>query len=146
MRYKHKPIHIMLVEDNPADADLAREAFRTNDIPYRLSVADTAGEALDFAFRRGVHRSAQRPDIIVLDLRLGAESGHDVLSRLKSDPHTHCIPVIVMSASEAEPDVHQAYGSFANCYITKPFHVDEFMRVIREVERFWAHVAVLPDP
>ena len=143
MRYK--PIHILVVEDNPADVALMREALTSNEIPFRLTIAETAGDALDVAFRRERHLGPSRPDIILLDLKLGQESGHDVLRKLKGDPRTHCIPVIVMSSSEADRDVRDAYGSFANCYVTKPFQLDEFVEVVRQVENFWARVAVLPE-
>jgi two-component system, chemotaxis family, response regulator Rcp1 len=143
MRYK--PIHILLVEDNPADIDLMREALISNRIPFRLTIAQTAGDALDVAFRRGDYTSSPKPDIVMLDLKLGTESGHDVLRQLKTATETHCIPVIVLSSSGADPDVREAYGAFANCYITKPFQLDEFVEVVRQVENFWARVAVLPE-
>jgi CheY-like chemotaxis protein len=143
MRYK--PIHILLVEDNPADLEVMREALISNRIPFRLTTAQTAGEALDVAFRRGARSNSERPDIVLLDLKLGTESGHDVLRQLKGNPETHCIPVVILSSSAADPDVREAYGAFANCYITKPFQLDEFVYVVRRVENFWARVAVLPD-
>jgi two-component system, chemotaxis family, response regulator Rcp1 len=142
MRYK--PLHILLVDDDPAQAGLMAEALRFNDIPYELSVAETACDALDFAFGRGMHRDAKRPDIVVLDLKLGPDSGHDVLKELKSDPTTHCIPVIVMSSSAAQRDIQEAYGAYANCYVHKPFLIGDFIEVIRGMENFWANVAVLP--
>jgi CheY-like chemotaxis protein len=143
MRYT--PMHILLVEDNAAEAELINVILKDNGIPYRLSIAATAHEALDFAFRRGEHGSEPRPDIIMLDLNLGFDSGHDVLKQLKSDSSTHCIPVIVFTASQADPDVLEAYNSYANCYITKPSEVENFIDVVGKVENFWSRIAVLPD-
>jgi len=142
MRYK--PLHILLVDDDPSQAGLMEEALRENGIPYNLSVSETAADALDFLLRQGPHNSARRPDIIVLDLKLGPDSGHDVLKQIKSDSRTHCIPVIIMSSSSSRQDVEEAYGAFANCYVEKPVLFNDFIRVIRDLENFWANVAVLP--
>lgn len=143
-KMRYKPLHILLIDDDPAQAGLMKEALRDNEIPYQLSVSRTAADALEFLFRRGIHARAARPDIVVLDLTLGPDSGHDVLIRMKSNPATHCIPVIIMSSSSARRDVQQAYGAFANCYVEKPLLISDFIEVIRGMEHFWANVAVLP--
>jgi two-component system response regulator len=142
MRYK--PLHILLVDDDDAQARLMSEVLRMNNIPYTLTVSPTASDALDFLFARGIHSQARRPDIVVLDLKLGAESGHDVLKKIKADPRTQCTPVIVMSSSAARQDVQDAYGAYANCFVEKPFLINDFVAVIRQMENFWANIAVLP--
>lgn len=137
---------ILLVEDNPGDVFLTREAFRESGFSHRLSVAENGEEALKFLRRKNGYRDCPRPDVILLDLNLPRVDGREVLAELKTDPALKSIPVIVLSTSNAEKDVSVAYGLHANCYLIKPLLMDEFLGKIRLLEEFWLHTARLPSP
>lgn len=139
-----KPFEILLVEDNPGDVMLTQEAFQEGKLAHSLSIAVDGEEAMDFLCRRGAYADAPRPDLILLDLNLPKKDGREVLTELKSDPELHQIPVIVLTTSEAEPDVRNAYRLHANCYLTKPIQMDDFFRKIRLIEDFWLSVVRLP--
>jgi two-component system, chemotaxis family, response regulator Rcp1 len=142
-RTKH--VDLLLVEDNPGDVRLTEEALRDADIPVKISVAMDGVEALDFLHRRGKYRNAPRPDLILLDLNLPRKNGPEVLSDIKSDPDLKRIPVLVMTTSQEPEDVQKAYSLNANCYITKPVQLDDFMNVVQSIENFWLKTAVLPE-
>ena len=137
-------IVVLLVEDSPTDADLTREAFRETRVPVDLRIVKDGDEALDFLHGRPPHEDAPRPDVILLDLNMPRKSGHEVLGELEGAPRLRRIPVIVLTSSEDEEDVHRAYGLSANCYITKPVDVDEFLAVIRSIDDFWLDLVTLP--
>ena len=138
------PFEILLVEDNPGDVLLTREAFREGHYAPRLSVAEDGEEALDFLRQTGKYRESPRPDLLLLDLNLPRKDGRELLAELKDDPELRHIPVIILSTSEAEQDIRLAYRSHANCYLTKPIQMDDFIKKIRSVEDFWLSVAKLP--
>ena len=138
------PFQILLVEDNPGDVMLTQEAFQEGKLVHNLSVAADGEEAMDFLCRRGVHADAPRPDLILLGLNLPKKDGREVLAELKTDPELRHIPVIVLTTSEAEMDVWNAYKLHANCYLTKPIQMSDFFRKIRLVEDFWLTVVRLP--
>ena len=140
----NSPFEILLVEDNPGDVLLTREAFREGHYSPRLSVAEDGEEALAFLRQTGKYAGAPRPDLVLLDLNLPRMDGRELLTAVKDDPDLRHIPVIILSTSEAEQDVWRAYKSHANCYLTKPIQMDHFIQKIRSVEDFWLSVAKLP--
>ncbi len=135
-------VHILLVEDNPADVRLVQEALHSTALHYVLEVAADGDEAV----RRlcGPIPALQLPDLILLDLNLPRKSGHEVLSLIKSDYRTKTIPTIVMSSSGSPEDVERAYAAHANCYVQKPQSIDDFFHVCSLLEAFWFEVAKLP--
>ncbi len=135
---------ILLVEDNPGDVLLTREAFREGRLAHRLSVAEDGEEAIRFLRREGRHSEAPRPDLILLDLNLPKKDGRELLAEVKDDPVLRQIPVIVLTTSDAEQDVWRAYKLHANCYLTKPVQMDDFLDKIRSLEEFWLTVVRLP--
>ena len=138
------PIEILLVEDNPGDVRLTREALRDGKVRNNLSVADDGVEALAFLRRTGKHANAPRPDLILLDLNLPRLSGREVLAQIKEDPELQSIPVVILTTSQAEQDIVRAYQLNANCYVSKPVDLDQFITVIKSIENFWLTVVKLP--
>lgn len=136
-------LHILLVEDNPGDVRLTREALDESEHPYRLSVATDGVRAMDF-LRRASDGREDRPDIILLDWNLPRMDGKEVLAEIKADPELRVIPVVVLTTSRARGDVERAYELQANCFITKPVDVAQFFRIISELEHFWTGTATLP--
>ena len=136
---------ILLVEDNPGDVFLTQEAFREGRLAHRLSVVEDGEEALRFLRREGEHKSAPQPDLILLDLNLPKKDGRELLGEVKTDPELRQIPIIVLTTSAAEQDIARAYKLHANCYLTKPIHMDYFLKTIRSVEDFWLSVVRLPS-
>ncbi len=139
------PIEILLVEDHPGDVRLTREAFRSLNDAIRLYVASDGSEAIDFLRRAGEHSDAPRPDIVLLDLNLPKMDGREVLSVIKKDKYLKMIPVVVLTTSESEADVHASYRLHANCYLRKPTHWDAFDSIVRGINEFWLTSARLPD-
>ena len=137
-------IEILLVEDNPGDVRLTVEALKEAKVLNNLSVASDGVEALAFLRRQGVYRDARRPDLIFLDLNLPRKEGREVLAEIKGDESLRRIPVVVLTTSQAEQDVLRSYDLHANCYITKPLDLDQFMEVIHSVEGFWLTIVKLP--
>lgn len=138
------PAQILLIEDNPSDVHLTREALREAAIQSRLHVAEDGETALAFLRREGIHASAPRPGIVLLDLNLPGKDGRQVLAEIKADDDLRRIPVIVLTTSTAPSDVARCYDLHANCYISKPVEFDEFERVVRTIESFWLRFAILP--
>lgn len=138
-------IDILLVEDNPADAFLMEEALRESSIMSRLHVVIDGDDALDFLFGRGVYRERARPDLILLDLNLPKKDGREVLAEIKNDPNLRSIPVVVVTTSKSEEDIFKSYNLHANCYITKPVRLSEFLDVVRKIEDFWFGTVSLPS-
>jgi chemotaxis family two-component system response regulator Rcp1 len=139
-----KPIKILLVEDNPADVRLTTEALKEGKVLNNMSVANDGVEALAFLRQEGKHANAPRPDIILLDLNLPKKDGRGVLAEIKDDPHLKRIPVVVLTTSKAEEDILRTYDLHANCYITKPVDLDQFMAVVKAIEYFWLTIVKLP--
>ncbi|HEY6393440.1 MAG TPA: response regulator [Bryobacteraceae bacterium] len=136
---------MLLVEDNPGDVRLVREALKEGRFPGHLTVAMDGEEATDILWRRGAHKDDPRPDLILLDLNLPGKNGRVILKEIKSDPDLCRIPVAVFSSSSAPSDLDNAYALHANCYVRKPSDLDEYMQVVRSIERFWTTVATLPQ-
>ena len=145
MQERLKPIEILLVEDNPGDVLLTREAFEVGKVRNNLHVAVDGEAALAFVRRQGEYASVPRPDMILLDLNLPKKDGREVLSEIKADPDLRRIPVVVLTSSEAEADILRSYELHANCYLTKPVDVEHFFAVIKSIEGFWLTVVSLPD-
>ena len=138
------PIDVLLVEDDPADELITREAFADNKIGNTLHVARDGEEALDFLFRRGAHTDAVRPDLILLDLNLPKYDGREVLQQIKADLDLSSIPVVVLTTSSAEEDILRSYRLHANAYVTKPVDLDQFVSAIRQIDDFFLTVVKLP--
>ncbi len=138
------PIEILMVEDSPGDARLTMEALKEAKVLNRISVVEDGVEAMAFLRREGKHTEAPRPDLILLDLNLPKKDGREVLAEIKTDPALADIPVVVLTTSQAEQDVLRSYQLHANCYVTKPVDLTQFMSVIKSVESFWLTVARLP--
>ncbi|SFG58846.1 Response regulator receiver domain-containing protein [Halopelagius inordinatus] len=139
------PVEILLVEDNPGDVRLTREAFKDGCIENALHVAGDGVEALDFLYQRGDHEDAPRPDIVLLDLNLPRKNGDEILEEIRNDPDLKRIPVIVLTSSTTHEDVVNSYDLSANAYLTKPVDPDEFMDTVRVLEEFWFSIVRLPD-
>jgi len=137
-------MQILLVEDNPADAGLVEEAFRDGRLLHDIHLAQDGVMALQFLRREGRFQNAPYPDLILLDLNLPKKDGREVLEDIKSDPALREIPVIVLTTSDDEADVHKAYGLHANCYLTKPVDIDDFLFKVRSIEDFWLTLVRLP--
>jgi CheY-like chemotaxis protein len=139
-----RPAEILLVEDNPGDVRLTREALVDGKVWNNLHHAADGVEALDFLRQRGKFAGAPRPDMILLDLNLPKKGGREVLADIKADPMLQSIPVVVLTTSKAEEDVLQSYGLHANCYIVKPIDLDQFIRVVQSIKSFWLCIVRLP--
>ena len=139
-----QPIEILLVEDNPADVRLTTEALKEEKIYNNLYVASDGVEAIAFLRREGKFVKAVRPDLILLDLNLPKKDGREVLEEIKSDDDLKTIPVVVLTVSKSEEDILKSYNLHANCYITKPVDLNQFMKVIRSVQEFWLTIVKLP--
>jgi CheY-like chemotaxis protein len=139
-----KSMEILMVEDNPADVRLTREAFKEGKIHDKLNVVKDGVEAMAFLHREAPYGNASRPDLIFLDLNLPRKDGREVLAELKADPKLQSIPVVILTTSGADADILTAYRLHANCYVVKPADLDEFSRVLRGIENYWLTVATLP--
>ncbi|MCX8562801.1 response regulator [Mycolicibacterium mucogenicum] len=139
-------VDILLVEDDPGDELITREAFADNKIKNTLHVARDGQEGLDFLYRRGIHAGAPTPDLILLDLNLPKYDGRQLLEAIKSDANLCHIPVVVLTTSSAEEDILRSYKLHANAYVTKPVDLDQFMKAVREIDEFFVQVVRLPQP
>jgi chemotaxis family two-component system response regulator Rcp1 len=140
-----RSIEILLVEDNPGDVRLTKEALKEGESDVHLSVVRDGIEALAFLLRHGQYANVPRPDLIFLDLNLPRKNGREVLTEIKHNPCLRRIPVIILTTSQADSDVLHSYDLHANCYITKPVDLARFMTIIRSVENFWFNTATLPS-
>ena len=140
-----KPIEILLVEDNSGDARLAREALRDAKVRNNLTWISDGTDALAFLRREGKYQHAPRPDLILLHLNLPRKDGREVLTEIKADEKFRRIPIVILTTSQAEEDVLRAYHLNANCYITKPVDLDQFMKVVKTIEDFWLTIVKLPS-
>ena len=137
-------IQILLVEDNPGDVRLTQEALLGAKVANELHVVGDGEEAIEYLRRRGRYVDAPRPDIVLLDLNLPRLDGREVLMDIKGDPDLAKIPIIILTSSSAERDIHSAYELHANCYISKPVDFTEFIEAVRSLEGFWLRIVRLP--
>ena len=137
-------MEVLLVEDNPGDIRLTEEAFKEASLDCNLHVVEDGEEALAFLNCEGKYKDAPTPDFILLDLNLPKKDGRQVLREIKADRQLKRIPVVVLTTSDADEDILKSYNLSANCYITKPVDLDQFISVIRSVEAFWLTIVTLP--
>lgn len=138
-------IQVLLVEDNPGDVRLTKEALKEGKMLNRVTVVGDGVEALSFLRRQGKYADAGQPDLILLDLNLPKKDGRQVLAEIKADPGLKRIPVVVLTTSSAEEDILKTYDLHANCYVTKPVDLEQFMHVVKSIEDFWVTVVKLPS-
>jgi len=139
-----QPVEILLVEDNAGDVGLVREGLRECKIRNNLHLVGDGVAASAFLHRQGVYASKPRPDVILLDLNLPRRDGHELLREIKEDARLKQIPVVILTSSAAEEDVVRSYSLHANCYVTKPLGIDQFLAVIRSIDEFWLTIVKLP--
>jgi CheY-like chemotaxis protein len=139
-----QPIEILLIEDNPGDVRLTQEALREAKVKNRLNTAPDGEAALKYLHRHSPYEEAPRPDLILLDLNLPKKDGREVLKAIKADVRLQRIPVVILTTSKSEEDILKSYSLHANCYITKPVDLDQFMNVIKSIEEFWLTIVKLP--
>jgi CheY-like chemotaxis protein len=139
-----KKVEILLVEDNPADVRLVREALKDGKISNNLSVVGDGVEAMDFLTKKGKYASSPRPHLILLDLNLPRKNGREVLAEVKSDENLKRIPVVIMTVSDDEKDILLTYNQHANCYIKKPLNFEQFNQIVQGIENFWFTIVCLP--
>ena len=140
-----RPINILLVEDNPGDVRLTQEALKEGRVRNRMEVVNDGEQALQYLNGAGEYASRMRPDIILLDLNLPRKDGREVLAEIKQDTDLRRIPVVVLTTSSDETDVLRSYDLHANCYITKPVDLEQFIRVVQSIEGFWLEIVKLPE-
>lgn len=140
-----RPIEVLLVEDNAGDIRLTKEAFNEGKVRLNLSVARDGVEAMAFLRKEGSFAGTAYPDLVLLDLNLPKKDGREVLREMKNDPQLLRIPVVVLTTSGSDEDILGSYGLHANCYITKPVDMDQFVKVVKVLEEFWFVVAKIPD-
>jgi chemotaxis family two-component system response regulator Rcp1 len=139
-----RPIEILLVEDNPGDVRLTREALAEAKVRNNLAVTSDGVEALAYLRREAPYTDATRPDLVLLDLNLPRKDGREVLAEIKADPDLRRLPVVVLTTSTAEQDILESYNLYANCYITKPVDLDQFLAIVTSIEDFWLTIVKLP--
>jgi CheY-like chemotaxis protein len=139
-----RPIEILLVEDNPGDADLALEALASGKVRNTLHHVTDGLAAMDFLRCQGKYARVPRPDLILLDLNMPKKDGREVLAEIKSDADLKRIPVVILTTSKAEEDILKSYNLHANCFITKPIDLHQFIKVVQAIEEFWFTIVKLP--
>jgi len=137
-------VNILLVEDNPADARLTKEALKDCKVLNKLSIVENGEEALAFLRREGIYAGEPRPDLILLDLNLPKMNGREVLAEIKKDSKLKATPVVILTTSNAEKDILMSYNLHANCYITKPIDLEQFISVVKAIDSFWLSIVKLP--
>ena len=140
---KTRPVNVLLIEDNPGDVRLTKEAFKEGNMSVNLSVVMDGVEATKYLAKEGQYENATTPDLILLDLNLPKKDGREVLQEIKTDPNLLRIPVVILTTSNAEQDILHSYNLHANCYINKPVDFDKFFDVIEKIEEFWLSTAIL---
>jgi chemotaxis family two-component system response regulator Rcp1 len=144
MKERGKPIEVLLVEDNPGDIRLTQEAFKEGKVRNNLHIATDGVEAMDFLKKVGDKSESPRPDLILLDLNLPRKDGREVLAEIKNDEDLKTIPVVILTTSRADEDILKTYRLHANCYITKPVDLEQFLNVVQTIENFWLTMVKLP--
>jgi len=139
-----KLIDILVVEDNAGDARLIREVLNNDKVFSSLYMVKDGVEAMDFLRKNGKYRNMPKPDLIILDLNLPRKDGREVLGEIKNDEELKHIPIVIMTISQAEEDILKSYNLHANCYITKPIDLNQFIRVVKSIEDFWFSIVKLP--
>ncbi len=139
------PIDILVVEDNPGDARLIKEVLNEQKIFNSLFIVNDGVEAMNFLLKKGKYKDSPRPDLVILDLNLPRKDGREVLADIKANDDLKRIPVVIMTISQAEADILKSYNLHANCYITKPIDLDQFVKVIKSIEDFWFSIVKLPS-
>ena len=139
-----RSIEILLVEDSPGDVRLTQEVLQEGKIHNNLSVVEDGIQALNFLRKKPPYFNSPHSDLILLDLNLPKKDGREVLEEIKADPHLRRIPIVILTTSEAEEDIVKAYDLHANCYITKPIDLDQFIQVVKLIEQFWLTIVKLP--
>ncbi len=139
-----KPIQILLVEDNPGDVFLAKEALKESKMYSNLTVVRDGQEAMDYLTKTKAYTDVTRPDLILLDLNLPRKTGFEVLKEIKNDKKLSLIPVVILTSSDEESDIVKTYSLHANSYITKPVNLDQFVKIVNSIEEFWFTVVKLP--
>lgn len=141
---KSRPVNILLIEDNPGDVRLTQEAFKEGRLSINMEVVMDGVEAIKYLKKEPPYQSATMPDLILLDLNLPKRDGREVLAEIKSDDTLKCIPVVILTTSNAEQDILKSYHLHVNCYINKPVDFDNFFNIIQKIEDFWLTTAILP--
>jgi len=144
MVHENRPVEILLVEDNPGDERLTREALKEGKVYSNLHWVKDGVEAMAFLRREGKYAGSPRPDIVLLDLNLPRKDGREVLQEVKTDEDLKRIPVVVLTTSKAEEDVLRTYNLHANCYVTKPVDLEKFIVVVKSIDVFWLTIVTLP--
>ena len=139
-----RPVEILMVEDNPGTVRLTQEVMRDSKVRNAMYVVDDGVEAMAFLRKQGRYNSAPRPDLVLLDLNLPRKDGRETLAEMKQDEELKRIPVVVLTTSRSEEDVLRAYDLHANCYLTKPVGLEDFVKVVKSIENFWIEMATLP--
>lgn len=139
-----RAVDILLVEDNPGDVRLIREAFHDGKVLNQVSTVSDGQQALTYLRKQGSYEQASRPDLILLDLNLPRKDGREVLGEIKADPDLRSIPVVIFTSSLADEDILRSYNTHANCYVTKPMDLEKFIAVMRSIEDFWVSIVKLP--
>lgn len=139
-----RPIDILLVEDNPGDVRLTQEILKESKVRNNLMVVDNGLDALTLLRREGRYRDAARPELILLDLNLPRKDGREVLAEIKRDDQLRRIPVVILTTSKADEDVLRTYDLHANCYVTKPVGLEQFVTVVKSIHDFWLAIVKLP--
>jgi len=142
---KTKPVHILLVEDNEGDILLTKEAFEECQVKTNISVAKNGQEALDFLYKKGTFKTAEKPDLILLDINIPIYNGHEVLEKIKNDVVLKKIPVIMLTTSSSKKDINKSYENYCNSYVEKPLNISEFLNAILKIEQFWLQLTTLAD-
>ncbi len=140
-----KPIEVLIIEDNPVDIHMIKEGFTDVPIDHNLNVATDGERAMDFLYRKNGCIDVRRPNLIILDLNLPKKDGHEVLKAIKSDDSLRTIPVIILTTSDLDTSIVNAYNHCANCYLIKPIEFDEFVQMVRTIARFWLSFVALPS-
>jgi chemotaxis family two-component system response regulator Rcp1 len=139
-----RPIDILLIEDNPGDIRLTREALKEGKVINNLYTITDGIEAINFLKKQDIYKNAITPDLILLDLNLPKKDGREVLKEIKEDNKLKLIPVVILTTSKEEQDIIKSYNMYANCYITKPVELESFIKVIKSIEDFWLTIVKLP--
>lgn len=139
-----KSIQILLVEDNEGDILLTKEAFEESRLRNKITVVKNGRDAVDYLFKQGKFKEAATPDLVLLDVNLPFKNGHEVLEIVKTNDNTKHIPIIMLTTSSSQSDINRSYKNHANCYITKPIDVDDFLKTVVTIENFWLDLVMLP--